>query len=167
MANHPGAISDAEIHEWLHTEGVPLFAVLPVSEAFLKVDAARDAWLSGEGVQALVRASTRWTPQEWMHCIDSLPRTLSRGQMTDLDAAFALTASHNAEIAHVWFTLAIATGYDAAMPSIEAYLIRIGRRKLIVPLYQALERATAQRIYATARLGYHPLTQATLDELLA
>lgn len=167
IAQHPGVISDGEIHEWLHTEGVPSFAVLPKGEAFLSVDALRDAWLSGEGVHALMRASRHWTPQEWMHCIDSLPRALSRDQMAELDAAFALTGTRNAEIAHVWFALAIAVGYETALPSIEQYLIRIGRRKLIVPLYQALDRATAQRIYAVARPGYHPLTQAALDELLA
>lgn len=166
LANRAGVISDAEIDEWLHTEGIPSFAVQPASKAFVKVDAARDVWLGGESVHALAHTSNRWCPQEWMRFVESLPRTLSLDRMSELDRAFALTSTRNAEVAHVWFKLSIATGYDAAMPSIEAYLIRIGRRKLIVPLYQALDRATAQRIYTMARPGYHPLTQATIDEAI-
>ena len=44
----------------------------------------------------------------------------------------------NSEIAHVWFRLAIANRYMAAYPAMERYMIRIGRRKLIVPLYRDL-----------------------------
>jgi leukotriene-A4 hydrolase len=166
LAQHPGAVDDAEIHEWLHTEGIPSFAVLPASDAFVKVDAARHAWLDGGTMRALAAAANTWTPQEWIHFIDGLPRDLALERVGSLDAAFALTNSRNAEIAHVWFRLALAAGYTSAGDAIERYLIRIGRRKLIVPLYQDLAPATARRIYAIARPGYHPLTQATLDRLL-
>jgi hypothetical protein len=50
-------------------------------------------------------------------------------------------------------------------------MIRIGRRKLIVPLYRDLAAtrdgmALATRIYAKARDGYHPLAQGTIDGIL-
>jgi hypothetical protein len=49
--------------------------------------------------------------------------------------------------------------------------MRIGRRKLIVPLYQELAAtpeglALARRIYAAARPGYHPLAQDAVDKAL-
>jgi len=53
----------------------------------------------------------------------------------------------------------------------ENYLLRIGRRKLIVPLYRDLAATPAglelaKKIYAKARPGYHPLAQSAIDEVL-
>ena len=51
------------------------------------------------------------------------------------------------------------------------YLISIGRRKLIVPLYKALAetpagKAWALEVYEKARPGYHGLAQGTIDGVL-
>ncbi len=59
-------------------------------------------------------------------------------RLVALDRQFKLTDSGNSEVAHVWFRLAIANRYMAAYPAMERYMIRIGRRKLIVPLYRDL-----------------------------
>jgi leukotriene-A4 hydrolase len=53
----------------------------------------------------------------------------------------------------------------------ERYMIRIGRRKLIVPLYRDLAAtpegmSLAKQIYAQARAGYHPVAQGTVDALV-
>jgi hypothetical protein len=53
----------------------------------------------------------------------------------------------------------------------ERYMIGIGRRKLIVPLYRDLAAtrdglALANAIFAKARDGYHPLAQTTVSEIL-
>ena len=61
-----------------------------------------------------------------------------RSSLSALDRRLKLTDSPNAEIAHVWFRLAIANRYTAAYPAMERYMVRIGRRKLIVPLYRDL-----------------------------
>jgi aminopeptidase N len=171
MDKQPGRVTDAQVQEWLHAEGVPGFAVLPTSDAFVKVEQARDAWVAGGSVEALKAASTQWSAHEWIHLVDSLPRTLTQAQMRALDGAFGLTRSGNTEVAHVWFRLAIAANYRAADEAMEAYMIRIGRRKLIVPLYRDLAataegKPRARAIFAKARAGYHPLAQSAVDELL-
>jgi hypothetical protein len=160
-----------EIDEWLHSERVPAFATLPHSDAFDHVSLERENWLSTGDTHALATASRAWTTQEWLHFIDALPRDLSADRLVALDDAFSLTSSTNAEIAHVWFRLAIAAGYTSALPAIERYLLRIGRRKLIVPLYRDLTvtlsgKLLAARIYAQARPGYHPLAQSAIDALV-
>ncbi len=52
-----------------------------------------------------------------------------------------------------------------------AYLLGIGRRKLILPLYSELIKTPAGKvraveIYRQARSGYHPLAQTSIDQLL-
>ena len=171
MTANPAAVTGAQVQEWLHTEGIPAFAVLPSSDAFVKVEQARDAWLGGGAIDALAKAASGWSTQEWVHGIDSLPRQMEASRLGALDRRFMLTDSQNAEIAHVWFRLAIANKYVAAYPAMERYMVRIGRRKLIVPLYRDLAAtpeglSLARKIYARARDGYHPLAQDTVDGIL-
>src|SRR5688572_8800363 len=167
----PGAVTDAQIQEWLHTEGIPMFAVLPMSDAFAKVEQARDEWLKGAAMDALAKTASAWSTQEWIHFVDSLPRKMEASRLAALDQRFKLTESMNSEIAHVWYRLAIANRYMAAYPAMERYMIRIGRRKLIVPLYRDLAAypeglALANKIFAKARDGYHPLAQTTVADIL-
>jgi len=168
---HPGVVTDAQVQEWLHTDTIPAFAVMPKSDALEKVEQARDAWLNGGSVDALAKIASAWSTQEWVHFIDSLPRKLSAETLSTLDRQLKLTDSPNPEIAHVWFRLAISNRYSAAYPAMERYMVDIGRRKLIVPLYRDLAatpegKSLAVKIYAKARDGYHPVAQSTVDALL-
>ena len=145
--------------------------MLPKSDAFERVDRARDAWMHGSPISSLADTAKAWSTQEWIHFVDSLPRKMEPSQLAALDRQFKLTDSANSEIAHVWFRLAIANSYTSAYPAMERYMVRIGRRKLIVPLYRDLAAtpaglALAKKIYASARSGYHPLAQDTLDPVV-
>ena len=171
MDKQPGVVTEAQLQEWLHAEGIPAMAVLPHSDAFAKVEAARDAWLGGGPMDALASASRAWSLQEWIRFVDGLPRTLTLAQMSVLDAQFGFTRSPNAIIAQVWFRLAIATRYEPAYSALETYLVRIGRRRLIVPLYRELAstpegKVRAREIFAKARDGYHSAAQTAIEPLV-
>ena len=67
--------------------------------------------------------------------------------------------------------LSLRVGYQEIYPAMKTYLIGIGRRKLIVPLYKTLAeseegKAWATEVYQIARPGYHPLAQGTVDSIL-
>jgi len=171
MNKQPGVITDAQLQEWLHSEGIPAFALLPQSDAFAKVEQARDAWLAGGPMGALAFASKAWSVQEWIHFVETLPRTLMLAKMSELDDQFGFTKSPNAAIAQVWFRLAIATSYKPAYATLENYLARIGRRRLIMPLYRDLAstpegKVQAKEILAKTREGYHPIVQTAIELLL-
>ena len=77
----------------------------------------------------------------------------------------------NSEIACVWFELAIRARYAPAMPQLEQFLMTVGRRKFLVPLYTELAKtpegqARAATFYGRARPGYHAVAVRTLDALL-
>ncbi|MEO6223312.1 MAG: M1 family metallopeptidase [Vicinamibacterales bacterium] len=171
MDKHTGLVTDAQVQEWLHAEGVPAFAVLATSDAFVKVESARDAFLHDGTPRELADASRVWSAQEWMHFVDSLPRTLTAAQMRALDGQFNFTQSTNSEIAHAWFRLAIATHYTPAYAAMEEYMVRIGRRKLIVPLYRELAatrsgKVLAAKIFARARDGYHSMARTAVEAIV-
>jgi len=171
MMRESPVVTDEHVQEWLHAETVPAFAVLPTSDAFVKVEQAAAAWRSGGSTDALAATTKDWSTQEWIHFIDSLPRKMDAAALTALDKRFGLTESRNAEIAHVWFRLAIANHYTAAYPAMTEYMTRIGRRKLILPLYRDLAAtpdglALARKTFASARAGYHPLAQDSIAAVL-
>jgi hypothetical protein len=106
-----------------------------------------------------------------MHFIDALPRRMDAVRLAALDREFGLTTSRNAEIAHVWFRLAIANRDTRVYEAMAQYMTRIGRLRLIVPLYRDLAttpegRVLAKQIYAGARDGYHPVTQDAIGAVL-
>lgn len=170
LQKYPGVVSDAEMRQWIFSPGLPASTPAPVSDAFDKVAAHINNWLSGSSsLQALPTAD--WTLHEWLYFINNLPLSITPEQMAQLDATFDLTHSTNAEIAHAWYLLALRTGYQEIAPALEQYLIHIGRRKLIVPLYKQLAEteqglAFARAVFAKARPGYHPLAQGTVDDIL-
>jgi hypothetical protein len=155
---------------WLDQPGIPSIAVLPHSDAFVRVDEQRQAWLSGKR-KATELETARWTTHEWQHFLENMPAELSAARMSELDAAFKLTSSTNNEIAHAWLKDAIRANYAPAWPRLEQYLTSIGRRKLVKDLYADLAKTPegkqrASQIYAKARPLYQvPLAQQ-LDEMI-
>lgn len=168
LQRYPNVVSMTKVHEWVYQPGLPTDAPNPQSNAFELVQAQLDKFLAGQDAKSL--AYQHWSVHEWLYFINNLPRDLSQQQMQKLDNAFSFTQTHNNEIAFAWFMLAIDNGYSAADKAISQYLINIGRRKFIVPIYKKLlekgHKARAQQIYQQARPGYHPLAQSTLDPLL-
>jgi hypothetical protein len=171
VLDRPGAkVTMAEVRIWLDEPGIPSIAVLPHSDAFVRVDEQRRAWHTGNK-KARELDTAGWTTHQWLHFLENMPADLSAAQMGDLDAAFDLTASKNNEVAHAWLANAIRTNYAPAWPRLAQYLTTIGRRKLVRDLYEDLAKTPAgkqmaQRIYAQARPLYQvPLVQQ-LDAVL-
>ena len=165
----PGIVTRAEVNTWILSPGLPADAVLPVTTLFQPVDAARDAWLAGKLQSKKLGAD--WVAQQWLYFLDGMPPVLSAPQMADLDKAFGLSKSPNAEIGNSWFKLVIANNYQPAFPRLEEYLKTIGRRKLIEPLYESLMKTpagteVAKRVFAKARPGYHPETVKAIEAIV-
>src|SRR5690606_31663078 len=103
--------------------------------------------------------------------LESMGDTLRVEQLEQLDQAYGFTGTANGEIAMRWYPLAIRSGYPPAQEAAGAFIQRVGRRKLILPIYQALAttaegRAFAREVFERARPGYHPITTASVQALL-
>jgi hypothetical protein len=165
----PGIVTHADVLAWEHEPGLPIGAVLPVSNAFSQVDEARSAWLGGKLQPKTFGLD--WVTQQWLYFLDNMPAPLRAEQLGSLDQGYGLTRSQNAEIEHSWLMLVIRNDYQPSYARLEQYLTTVGRRKLIAPLYVELMKspsggAFAQRVYAKARPGYHPETVAAIDAIV-
>jgi hypothetical protein len=170
LAKFPGRVDPGFLSRWIDGTGIPADALFVTSAALARVDATRVQWQLGKLATTDLQAS-QWTVQEWLHFINRLERPQPVARLQQLDQRFHLTESTNPEVAHAWFRLAIASGYPGLEPTLEKYLVGIGRMKLIEPLYEDLLKspqhsAFARRVYAEARPGYHAITQNALDRVM-
>ncbi len=166
LAKHPGKFEEAELDAWLNQPGIPATAVKSTSAKLAAVDAARAEFLAGTRTAAKLPGKS-WSTQEWLHFLGGLPDATTSDQLAALDSAFDLTGTRNAEIAFAWFKRGIAANYEAIRDPLQAHLVAIGRRKLVVPLYEEMAKspegkAEAIRIFRLAAPGYHPLTRTTV-----
>ena len=160
---------EANIDEWIYGPGLPDNLPLPTSERFAAVDQAAASFKAGAEPGQL--DTEEWTTHEWLHFLRQLPEGLPKDRMAALDKAFGFSQSGNSEILAAWFEKAINNGYNKKiMPQIEAFLVEVGRRKFLAPLYRAFvesgQREGALDIYKKARPNYHAVSRNTIDEIL-
>ncbi|MBN8248313.1 MAG: M1 family metallopeptidase [Verrucomicrobia bacterium] len=171
LERHPDQVRATEVDAWLYQPGVPDTAPATESPRLQAVDAARTRWLA-EGTPHAASLTTGWSSQEWLHFLAGMPETLTAAQLRALDARFHFTGTSNVEIAHVWYPLTIRSGYLGARPAITEYLSRVGRRRMVLPLYRALARtpdglAFAREVLASSRDNLHPITVKSIETVLA
>ncbi len=171
LPKNPTAVSDAELHAWLDEPGIPVFAPKARSRGFAVVDTARIAFLGSETVPN-VQVTGQWGTQEWVRFIDGLGKTLPVEKLAQLDKAYHFTGTANGEIAMRWYPLAIRSGYGEAQAAAGEFIQRVGRRKLVLPIYAELLKtpeglAFAKEVFARAKPGYHPITTASVEDMIA
>ena len=170
MRQYPGRIDAAFLARWIDDAGLPADAELVQSDTLARVDVQRMRWEQGSLATDALQTSG-WTVQEWLHFLNRASRPQPVARLQEMDRRYQFTVSSNAEIAHAWFRLALASGYPGLEPALQSYLVGIGRLKLIEPLYEDLLLSPsgaefARRVYAQARPGYHVIAQIRLDRLL-
>jgi aminopeptidase N len=159
-----------KLDEWVYRPGLPANAREPQSQGFARVDAAMRAFAGGGPASAVPYAG--WTTAERLRFLNGLPRELPQPRLAELDQALRLSQSGNAETLFAWLQLALANRYEPAVPVAERFLLAMGRRKFVAPLFETLMaegewgRPIAERIYARARPTYHSVTTGTVDETL-
>lgn len=168
LAEQPNVARQVDLGRWIHAGGLPADAPTPHAAAFEPVDAARQQVAEQKNAAALADCDD-WTTQQWLRFLDGLPADATL--LTALDEARDFTDSGNSEILAAWLAIAIAADYQPAMPRLKQFLLEVGRRKFLVPLYKALlaapnGKARAMAIYRQARPRYHSVSTNTLDKLL-
>ena len=171
LPKNPAAVTDAELKAWLDEPGIPAFATKARSRNFAVVDTARIAYLGSDKVPSN-QVTGEWSTQEWVRFIDGLGQKQPLEKLAQLDKAYRFTGTANGEIAMRWYPLAIRSGYNEALPAAGEFIQKVGRRKLVLPIYAELLKtpeglAFAKEVFAKAKPGYHPITTASVEDMIA
>jgi leukotriene-A4 hydrolase len=170
LGHHSGQVSSEELVQWLDEPGIPSTAPAAHSTRLEAVAECAQAWSHGSLPTSQLPAAA-WRSQEWIYFIDALRPKQPPARLRDLDARFKLSRTANGEIAMRWYRLAVASQYSDAYPDIRRFLQRVGRPKLIVPIYAELALTShglrmARDVFASARDSYHPIAVQKIEDVL-
>lgn len=165
----PEQYAKLQVEHWIYQPGLPNNVITPVPKRFHQVEAALAVWMKDKKLATQITSS--WSSHEWLHFIRLLPDSLTLADLRLLDAQYQFSYSGNSEILAAWFLPAIRKQYDPAYGPIKSFLMEVGRRKFLVPIYKTLlenpeTAAMAKEIYQNARANYHSVAVNTLDELM-
>ncbi len=168
IKNDTALKSKINAYAWIYQPGLPKNFKVPVSEKFKAIDELKKD-LKINKIQGL-RSKIRST-NEKLYFIKTLPQALSPEKLLAIDREFYFTNSGNAELQCTWYTLAVKNNYTPAYSKIEEFLVNVGRRKFIVPIYKELlatpeGRKKAIEIYKKARPNYHFVAYSTIDDMM-
>ena len=166
----PKAAVAVDLRRWLLETGLPDDAPQAESPGITQVEAELARYRAGTAPRQL--ATKGWVTQQWQHFIKNLPADITTAQLAELDRTFRWTRSGNSEIVADWLLLTIRRRYQAAQPRLADFLLNVGRRKFLKPLYTELAKtpdglAWARALYTKARPRYHAVATGTIDQLLA
>jgi len=154
---------------WIYGPGLPDNCPVITSIELSRAGQAADEFMKTSDANQL--DTSKWTTHHWVYFLRSMRGETDLKKMETLDTAFGFTNSGNSEIQCEWYLHAIASGYTKAFPNMEQFLINVGRRKFLKPIYSELAKTpegleTAKKIYEKARPGYHAVSSQTIDGIL-
>jgi len=153
-----------DLDPWLHRDGLPDDAprfevprLAALAEAARRVpDTPTEAWPEPQGVAETLYALQQLPP---------LPADTARA----LGKAWGIVDTRNAELTSAWLGLALRSGVEVDR-HLEAFVARVGRTKLLTPLFRALvateRRDHARQLLAAHRERWHVSTRRTLDAVV-
>ena len=157
------------IDEWIYSAGLPANTAVVQSAELEKVDELRLKW-EGDEIKNSDLPWNNWSYQERYRFLSNVNYNLSLTKIQSLDESFHISKIGNSEVLFAWLMLSIQAKNEAVFADLATFLEKVGRRKFVAPLYEAMENngyhVTALSIYAHCRGNYHAVTQNTVDETL-
>ena len=170
LSQEGAPLTRAQVERWTYDPGLPDDAILPSSANLDHAAQLAESWADGDIGIADVQTDG-WSPHARIHFINSLPSDLPHEKLSELDAAWALSETSNAEVGRTWFIQVAKRRHTDAYEQLEAHLNRYGRGRLIEPVYTALaengeDLALAREMFERARDAYHPVIAAWIGSAL-
>ena len=175
--------------EWIYKEGLPknciqinslrLDNMKELANKFAQGEAIFDPVINYEKIRVKGRIRKKkivnklerkdYIVQEWQTFIRSLPKTIVKEKLIIIDANLGFKNCGNSEIMMEWYVKAIENDYTEINSEIENFVLKVGRRKYLIPIYQALNSSDtrlAKSIFNKAKNRYHAVSRNSIEELL-
>ncbi len=161
--------------EWIYEAGIPSNALVIESKGFERIklmaeDISKHKLSELENKFSLADRDS-YSVQEWLTFLRHLSSNISAERMKVLDESLQFSAWTNAEIQFEWFLKSISSNYTPAYPYLSAFLEKVGRRKFILPLYEALynNKATKEKAlswFDNYKQNYHAVSRNSIARAL-
>ncbi len=164
-----GSMQKINPKEWIYETGIPSNIPKIESERYDKAIAAATSWK--EGTPAAQLETKDWAYQQWLFFLSALPEDLTSQQMEELDKQFEFSETGNNEILGKWLVKVAHNQYEKSYPQLRKFLVNVGRRKFLSPIYGELianEKTIplAKEIYEEAKPNYHFVSSSSIEKML-
>lgn len=160
---------EINLDAWIYGPGLPDNLPEVGSEKIALVDSLINTWSNGKTATEDLPWKD-WAYQQKYRFLTNLPESVTTGQLAELDKTYSVSQTGNNEVLFAMLEQSILKDYENAYPRLEEFLVNVGRRKFLTPLYSAMKETgkmdMALRIYEKARPKYHSVSTGTMDELL-
>ncbi|MBM56376.1 MAG: aminopeptidase [Euryarchaeota archaeon] len=162
--------ASTKTEEWIDGKGLPSNCPIVKSERIENVDKAVKSWSTGE-LSTEDLDWENWLYQERYRFLTNLGEDVTLDQITELNNAYSINSIGNNEVLFAWLEQAIRKNHTDSYERLETFLVNVGRRKFLTPLYRAMKETGQIEMaldiyYNKARKNYHSVATATMDELL-
>lgn len=159
-----------DIQTWVYGEGLPDNIPTVQSKELEEVDSIRESWENSK-LKSDKLPWNNWTYQERYRFISNFSEEVNAAKMAELDKLYEISSTGNNEVLFAWLEQSVLKHYSASYDELETFLINVGRRKFVAPLFEAMvaagEKEMALRIYQKSRANYHAVTVGTVDQILS
>ena len=157
------------VNEWIYEVGLPSDCPNIQSRNLRNVELAAKKVNETKSLKGF--DTTGYTTHHWLHFFRNLDADSIKDIMVQMDTMYHLSMSKNSEIQCDWYLLCIENNYSKANPYIEKYLLSVGRRKFLKPLYEAFSKTSegliiGREIFKKAESSYHAVSRNTVKEIL-
>ena len=165
----PEAADKVDFQKWLYRPGFPQDAPALKSRIYDEVAEKAGAFTKGQRLQR--EEIKDWKPDQMQLFLKLLPERIPVEDCSYLEQLFGFHEKTAAATLSAFYTLAIRSGYQNALPGIEHFVATIGRHFLVSPVIRAMTqsdwaRNKARPIFERYRSRHHPITVKYLDKLL-
>ncbi len=180
--------SDFNAEEWIYKEGIPKNCYTIRSPRMENVQKLAKRFEAGENIfeevkwikikgkkkrkkQIIRLERSKYITQEWQAFIRELPSKMDPALLKRLDVHLNFKDWGNTEIMCEWYLLGIKSGYKELRPSIEKFLMKVGRRKYLMPIYSELAKNKedlnwARNVFLKAKENYHFVSRSSIQTVL-
>ena len=157
--------------EWLYNGGIPDNCLVLDPPRFKKVKDLANNISSGDLMLDNSYRLDQFLTQEWLVFIRSLSDTIQVAKLKNIDDVLGLKSCGNSEIMTEWYVLGLKNGYQDIKPDLKNFLLKVGRRKYLEPIYNQLalnkdDLAWAKGVFKEAKNNYHFVSNKTIEEIL-
>lgn len=157
--------------QWLYNPGLPSNCIKLNPPRFKKMQQLASDFYNGiKGLNSNLKRQDFLT-QEWQVFIRALPAQIDTSLLIKIDQQLEFKSCGNSEIMTEWYVLAIKNNYKGVREDMYKFLTKVGRRKYIEPIYNALvqkeeDREWAIKTFELAKSNYHYVSSNTIASIL-
>ena len=157
--------------QWLYNPGLPSNCVKLNPPSFKKMEQLAISFSNGSKSLSSNLKRQDYLTQEWQIFIRALPTEIDTNLLIKIDQQLEFKSCGNSEIMTEWYVLAINNNYKGVREDMYNFLTKVGRRKYLEPIYNALAQKETDREWAIntfekAKANYHYVSSNTIASTL-